>query len=155
MTFALQLTHDEPKLVYLALQYHLARPGAELDVETKRPAEHGLRDVAAGLAPHLDGTPAIIELDEARYRRLLSAIYGSVNELRVMHMGGGAGAVPGFAGEARALFPELAVDPDAALGLAESMMMLHRRMQRAVSRAANEDAGAVPPPQRRRWPFRR
>ena len=37
MTVALKLTHDEPRLVYLALVYHLGRPGSELD-----------RDKAAG-----------------------------------------------------------------------------------------------------------
>lgn len=152
MTFALQLTHDEPKLVYLALRYHLARPGSELDATTRQPVEHGLAEVARDVEPHLDGTPAVIELDEPRYRRLLSAIYGSVNELRVMHMG--TSAVPGFDDEARALFPGLAEEPDLALSLAESMMMLHRRMQLAVSRAAGEER-AEDAPRRRRWPFGR
>jgi len=138
MAFALQLTHDEPRLVYLAVRYHLARPGSELDAETKQPAQHGLGDVEAELREHLDGSPAVIGLDEHQYRRLLSAIYGAVNELRVMHMGSGIGAVPGFADEARLLFPELASDADAALALSESMMMLHRRMDRAVARAATE-----------------
>ena len=51
---ALKLTHDEPRLVYLALVYHLGRPGSELDPETKLPVAHGLRDVKVALGRDLD-----------------------------------------------------------------------------------------------------
>jgi hypothetical protein len=158
MTFSLRLTHDEPRLAALALAYHLARPGSELDPDTKMPAARGLSDVQAALGAQLDQTEAaeaIIDVDDAQYRKLLSAIYGSVNELRVVHMRGGAsGAVPGFVETARGLFPRLAQDPDEALVLAEAMMMFHRRMERAVARAA---APGEPAPENRRarWPFRR
>ncbi|MDE3095021.1 MAG: hypothetical protein KGK07_03365 [Chloroflexota bacterium] len=157
MTFALKLTHDEPRLVYLALVYHLGRPGSELDAETRQVGAHGLRGVKTGLGAHLDDESAIIELDEAQYRRLLSAIYGSVNELRVFHMRGGAeGGVPRFAETVRALFPAAAADPEAALDIAQAMMMLHRRIERAVARAAaTPPAGSPPASKRRRWPFRR
>ena len=152
MTFALKLTHDEPRLVYLALVYHLGRPGSELDPDTKQPIEHGLRDVKLALGAHLGDDAAIIELDEAQYRRLLSAIYGSVNELRVYHMRDGAeSTVERFTETARTLFPAITSDTGEALAVSEAMMMLHRRLERAVSRAT----GAAPPPRRRRWPFGR
>jgi len=155
MPFALKLTHDEPRLVELALVYHLARPGSELDPETRMPAAHGLAEVHAALEGQLQQAGAIIELDESQFRRLLSAIYGSVNELRVLHMRGGAsGAVPGFAERASALFPQIARDPDQALDIAEAMMMLHRRMERAVSEA-NVLQGDETPERRPRWPFGR
>ncbi|HEY8174000.1 MAG TPA: hypothetical protein VIH21_13010, partial [Dehalococcoidia bacterium] len=83
MAFALKLTHDEPKLVYLALVHHLGRPGSELDPVTKQPVERGLRPLKVDLGNHLDDESAVIELDDQQYRRLLSAIYGCVNELRV------------------------------------------------------------------------
>ena len=157
MTFALKLTHDEPRLVYLALVYHLGRPGSELDAETRQVGAHGLHAVKIALGAHLEDESAIIELDEAQYRRLLSAIYGSVNELRVYHMrGGGDGDVPRFGETVRALFPAAGADPESALDVAEAMMMLHRRIERAVGRAvATPPAGAPPMPKRRRWPFRR
>lgn len=159
----LQLSHDEPKLVFLALVYHLGRPGSELDPDTKQPSERGLRDIKTRLGNALDAPDAVIDVDETQYRRMLSAILGSVNELRVMHMrsgeaGGTAGSagsgVPRFTETARSLFPALGGEPEAALDLAESMMMLHRRMERAVSRAAAAEA-SEPDTGRRRWPFRR
>src|SRR4051794_37787505 len=108
MTFALKLTHDEPKLVYLALVYHLGRPGSELDRETKLPAEHGLRETKVALGRDLESDEAIIELDDARFEKLLSAIYGSVNELRVYHMRDRASSgIPRFVETAESLFPQL------------------------------------------------
>ncbi len=156
MTFALKLTHDEPRLVYLAVVYHLGRPGSELDPETKAPVARGLRQVRADLERHLAGDAAIIDLDEAQYRRLLSAIYGSVNELRVYHMRNGAeSTVEGFTEAARTLFPEIAADPEAALAISEAMMMLRRRLEQAVRRAAREAPPHRDARERRRWPFRR
>ena len=158
---ALKLTHDEPRLVYLALVYHLGRPGSELDPDTKQPVEVGLRDVKTVLGNDLMAESAVIELDDRGYQRLLSAIYGSVNELRVLHLRDGApSTVPRFSETARSLFPALASEPEAALDVAEAMMMLHRRIERAVGAAARpSDAGASAPspgPGRRKlWPFRR
>ncbi len=157
MTFALKLTHDEPKLVYLALVYHLGRPGSELDRDTKLPIEHGLREVRLDLGAHVADDSAIIELDDAQYRQLLSAIYGAVNELRVYHMRNGAESdVERFTATARALFPDVVADPEQALSVAEAMIMLHRRLERAVAHAAGSTETTTPaPPARRRWPFSR
>jgi hypothetical protein len=162
MTVALKLTHDEPRLVYLALVYHLGRPGSELDPVTKQPVEHGLREVKTALGNDVAAESAVIELDDDQYRKLLSAIYGSVNELRVYHMRNGAeSTVERFTATARTLFPEIVHDPDTALDVAEAMMMLHRRMERAVTRATLDEASGTgsssqtPPKQRRWWPFGR
>jgi hypothetical protein len=156
--FALKLTHDEPRLVYLALVYHLGRPGSELDPVTKMPVERGLRNVKVKLGAEIESDSAIIELDSEQYRKLLSAIYGCVNELRVYHMRNGAeSTVARFTETARSLFPDIAAEPEAALDISEAMMMLHRRMERAVQRA--EAASASPPEaepaKTGRWPFRR
>jgi hypothetical protein len=151
MSFALKLTHDEPRLVYLALVYHLGRPGSDLDADTKQPIAHGLRQLKVELGAHLTGE-AVIELDGARYRRLLSAIYGSVNELRVYHMRSGAeSTVAHFTETLRTLFPAVASDPEEALSLAEAMIMLHRRIERAVALAAPAPQAA---PSKRHFPFR-
>jgi hypothetical protein len=159
MTIALQLTHDEPRLVYLALVYHLGRPGSELDPATNMPAERGLREVKVALGGEIENAAAIIELDDAQYRKLLSAIYGCVNELRVYHMRDGAESTsPRFTEIARALFPDLATDHEAALGVAEAMMMLHRRIERAVHRTEEAQPPAQEAGQQKpvgRWPFRR
>jgi len=161
MRFALKLTHDEPKLVFLALVYHLGRPGSELDRETALPVEHGLREVKVDLGNHLLDESAVIELDDYQYRRLLSAIYGAVNELRVYHMRGGApSTVKRFNETAEDLFPQIAHDPEEALTVAESLMMLHRRMERAVARAGTGAPLAAVSEATRgrrwlRWPFSR
>ncbi len=155
--FSLKLTHDEPKLVFLALVYHLGRPGSELDAQTMQPSERGLRDIKTKLGNDLERDEAIVELfDDAQYQRLLSAIFGSVNELRVFHMRDGTGSgVARFTETATTLFPALAAEPEAALDLAESMMMLHRRIERAVSRASPPPPEASKPASKGRWPFRR
>ena len=160
MAFTLKLTHDEPRLVYLALVYHLGRPGSELDPATKLPVEHGLRDVKVALGNQLSADEATIELDDdTQYRRLLSAIYGCVNELRVYHMRDGAeSTVARFTETARTLFPEITHAHDTALDVSEAMMMLHRRIERAVGRAASDEAvtsDAAESKPRGRWPFGR
>ena len=133
MTFALKLTHDEPRLVYLALVYHLGRPGSELDGATMLPVERGLRSVKVGLGNELDADSAIVELDEWQYQRLRSAMKGCVTELRVYHMREGApSTVERWTETAQSLFPVITRDGEAALEVAEAMMMLERRMTRAV-----------------------
>ncbi len=134
---ALKLTHDEPRLVYLALVYHLGRPGSELDPETKRPSPHALRDVKVSLGRDLEAPEAIIELDAVQYDRLLSAILGSATELRGHHLRDGApSTVARFTETALSLFPQMGADPEAALDVAEAMVMLRRRIERAVARAS-------------------
>jgi hypothetical protein len=45
--FSLRLPQRQARLVALAVAYHLARPGSELDRDTMREYEHGLADAAA------------------------------------------------------------------------------------------------------------
>ena len=80
---------------------------------------------------------------------------GSVNELRVYHLNGGAASmVTGFNETARRFFPAIAGEPEVALDVAESMLMLRRRLSR--SETTNVDPPARAEPARRgRWPFRR
>lgn len=142
MTVALKLTHDEPRLVYLALVYHLGRPGSELDETTALPVERGLRGVKVALGNSLDSDSAIVELDEWQYERLRSAIKGCVTELRVYHMRQGArSTVERWTETARSLFPNIKLDNEAALDVAEAMMMLERRMTRAVRAMARAGDG--------------
>jgi hypothetical protein len=163
MTVALKLTHDEPRLVYLALVYHLGRPGSELDVATKMPGDHGLRDVKVALGSELTSDSAIIEVDEGQSQKLLSAIYGCVTELRGHHMRGGApSTVARFTETALELFPQIRSEPEEALTIAQAMVMLHRRMERGLRGVFGEPAPAAAPDHRagdiatkRGWPFRR
>ncbi len=162
MPVAFKLTHDEPRLVYLALVYHLGRPGSELDPVTKQPIAHGLREVKVALGRELAADSAIIELDEAQAPKLLSAFYGGATELRGHHLRDGApSTVSRFTETAIELFPQLRGDPEEALAIAEAMVMLHRRMERALKRAPApapppEDLDGAVLPAARRWrPFQR
>lgn len=152
MATTLRLSAADLPLVRLALLYHLARPGAELDPATARPAEHGLAEIKAAISDRGDA-PVTLALDEAQHRRLLAAMLGCMNELRFYHLNGGAAStVPAFNETARRLFPSMAADPDAALDVAESMLMLRRRL---VSGAAGGVEDAPEHARRGRWPFRR
>jgi hypothetical protein len=163
MTVALKLTHDEPRLVYLALVYHLGRPGSELDPATQMPVERGLRDVKIALGGELAADSAIIEVDEAQSYKLLSAIYGCVTELRGHHLRDGQpSTVDRFTETAIELFPQLRADPEEALTVAQAMVMLHQRMERGLQGAFGDGSGApsptaqaAPSAAKRGWPFGR
>jgi hypothetical protein len=155
MTLTLQFSADEARLVYLALVYHLGRPGSELDATTMLPGEHGLGKIERQLAGHAGMGALTLDFDADQHRKLVAAMSGCVNELRVYHMSnGGAAIVPRFNETARALFPDVDADPEAALSVAEAMMMLRRRLA-ASARPISGPLDRVPTGKRSRWPFRR
>jgi hypothetical protein len=133
----LQLRQEDAKLVFLAVAYHLGRPGSELDPITKQPVEHGLAEVARELQPQLRMAATRIQLNENQLRRLLSGMLGSITELKAYPMldlrvdedgGGRRSSVAGFDRSLRHLFPEVEEDAENALDIAERMLMLKRRM---------------------------
>ena len=153
-----QLAHLDARLTYLALQYHLARPGSELDPETKQPTAHGLAEVAQALEPQLEQAVATIELTERQHQRLLSAFAGTMNELKTYPLlerlppergGGRHSAIPTFDAALRRLFPEVDEEPDEATQLAGHLMALRRRLVSA--QAASAPSGEPPSPTRGRW----
>ncbi len=157
----LQLAPLDAKLIYLALQYHLARPGAELDPESKQPMAHGLAEVAQALEPQLQRAVATVELSEYQRQRLLSAIAGTMNELKTYPLldavppergGGRRTTIPGFDAVLRRLFPEVEEEPDEAPQLAGHFMSLRRRLEDAAAAAAEEEASTpARPPWWRFW----
>ena len=138
---AYQLANLDAKLVYLALQYHLARPGSELDHETMQTRVHGLAEVAEALEPQLDRAVATIELTEFQRERLLTAIAGTINELKTVPMLEGHASVPALDEVLRRLFPQIAEDPNEATQLAAHLLPLRRRLAEAA--AAPERAAAA------------
>lgn len=154
MTASLRLSPEDVRLVRLALVYHLARPGAELDASTGQLAEHGLAEVDAALTEQ-NADAATLLLTGEQFRKLLEAMLGCVNELRVYHLSAGAASmVPGFNEAARRSFPEMAADPEAAVDVAESMLMLRRRLARSED-SPTGSSGSAAPAKRGVWPFRR
>jgi hypothetical protein len=164
MPVELRLEPAQARLVLLALAYHLARPGSELDPATQMRAQHGLAEVSSALQPQPRGAVASITLNAYQLERLSTAVLGAINELKVYPLleprppeegGGWRTTVPGFDGTLRGLFPEVEEDPEAATALIEPLMALKRRLDGALRQAAEEEGR--PGPSRRRWwqPWRR
>ena len=122
------------------LSYHLGPAG--LGTRSPRPStplEHGLREVkdairhttlnAAGSASSSSMTGST--------RACMSAIKGCVTEFRVYHMREGAPSTVERWTTRRDRCSPNSADPEAALDLAESMMMLQRRIERAVKAAGS------------------
>ena len=150
-----QLANLDAKLTYLALQYHLARPGSELDPDTGGPSTRGLAAVAHVLEPQLEQAVATIGLSEQQRQRLLSAMSGTMNELKTYPLlpersGGRRSAIPGFDVVLRRLFPEIETEPDETSQLAGHLMAARRRLASAEATRGGEGAGAAP---RRWWRF--
>jgi hypothetical protein len=157
----LQLRSDDAKLVFLAIAYHLGRPGSELDPETKQPVEHGLAEVASALQPQLRMAVASITLRHNQAQRLLSALLGTITELKAYAMLGAGtkeapghrSTVPGFDGSLRHLFPEVEEDAEEPLDLAERVLKLRRAIEEEVADLEEEAPQPAQQPRRRWWPF--
>jgi len=162
MPVELRLEASQAKLVFLALAYHLARPGSELDREMKTTAQHGLAEVSGALEPQLHQAVASITLSAHQFERLGAAILGAVNELKVYPLldarlpdegGGRRSMVAGFDRTLRHLFPEVEEDPDAASALVEPLIGLKRRLDGALHQAAEEERRSSTSPRRPWWQF--
>jgi hypothetical protein len=158
MSVELRLEPAQARLVFLALAYHLARPGSELDPATKTPVQHGLAEVSSALQPQLRQGVTSITLSGYQLERLSTAVLGAINELKVYPLleprpaeegGGRRSTVPGFDGTLRHLFPEVEEDPDAATALIEPLVALKRRLDVALRQAGEEERR--PRPSRGRW----
>jgi len=159
MPVELRLQPAQAKLVSLALAYHLARPGSELDAATRMRVQHGLAELSSALQPQLRQAVASITLSAYQLERLGSAVLGAINELKVYPMleprppeegGGRRTSVSGFDRTLRELFPEVEEDPDAATALIEPFMALKRHLDGA-RRQATESEPREAPSRRRPW----
>jgi hypothetical protein len=143
MPYALSLPQHEARLAFLAVIYHLGRPGSEIDRDTLTVMQHGLAEVVPRLEEQINDSSARVELSAYQLSRLGEAMLGAINELKTYPMldamSGGSGrprsAAAGFDEAMRRLFPPSALDANYATRLAEDMLMLWRRMESAVSQA--------------------
>ena len=158
----IQLRQEDAKLVFLAVAYHLGRPGSELDPITKQPVEHGLAEVASSLQPQLHSDTATISLRENQARRLLSGMLGSITELKAYPMlelrrdpqgNGRRSTVPGFDRSLLHLFPEIEDDVEESLSLAERMLLLRRRLEAETAAIEPDEPIDEAPKRRKLWPF--
>lgn len=132
-------------MLYLALIYHLGRPGSEIDPQTLKQTEHGLLEVAQTLHPQLNAPAAVVDLQPYQLVRLGQAMLGTINELKAYPMLRSwsrdareeHSTVLGFDEVLTALFPDVIEDENVSFDLAEAMMMLRRRLD-SVLREAEE-----------------
>ncbi len=148
--FSLRLPQRQARMVALAVAYHLARPGSELDRETMREYEHGLAELPAALEPQLEAETATLELSPLQVTLLATAMSSVLSELKmysVFDTMAGDSARPrstahGFDEKLRGLFPEIAADPAVADDLAGEMTMLRRELPLGRARERLEEADA-------------
>ena len=145
----LTLRSEDARVAYLATLYHLGRPGAEVDRETRRDEGTGLRAVSEALRTGM--ARAVVEVDLTPYQvtRLGEALAGLANEMKQYGIAGGRTAVPGLAAGMREVFPEVAEDPGLALDLVQHVVALRGRLAHTVeavraglAREAEERAAA-------------
>jgi len=115
------------------------------------------------LQPQLAEDEATVSLRKDQARRLLSGMLGTISELKAYPMlglragpDGRRSTVPGFDRSLTHLFPDVEEDSQVALDVAESMLMLRRRLEGDLAGllAEPEEAPAPSAKQGRSWwPF--
>ncbi len=143
MLFSLTLPQHQARLLYLALVYHLARPGSEVDPATLTEYEHGLAEVRPALEPQLESESATLELTPFQLTRLNTAMLSVINELHTYslfdRMAGESGrprsVAVGFDQTLRRLFPRVIQEAAYTSELAEDLLMLRRQLSASIGQA--------------------
>ena len=145
--FSLRLPQHQARLVALAVAYHLARPGSEIDPDTMDVYEHGLAELPALLDSQVSNEVASVDLNPLQVTLLSTAVSSVINELKVYPildtMAGASSrprsTAPGLDDRLRSLFPQVISDPSYASQLAEDMTMLRRHLPSARARQILEE----------------
>ena len=159
--FALRLPQHQARLVALAVAYHLARPGSELDPDTLSDYKHGLRELQPLIDSQVESDSATLELIPLQTVLLTTALSSVVSELKMYSvfdtMAGASrrprSTAPGFDERLRSLFPAIAGDAEYASQLAEDVTMLRRELPSARAREviAEDKRAAEEARSRKRW----
>jgi hypothetical protein len=146
-TFTIRLPQHQARLVALAVGYHLARPGSEIDRDTMAEYKHGLREVLPAIDAQIDEPVATIDLNPLQAVMLSTAFSSVLSELKMYsvfdRMSGESrrprSTAAGFDDRLRWLFPQIAGDPAYAMELAENMALLRRDLPFARAREVLEE----------------
>jgi hypothetical protein len=157
-TFRIKVPQHQARLVALAVGYHLARPGAEIDPETMTEYRHGLRELLPLIEAQVDEPAAEFELNPLQATMLSTAFSSVLSELKMYSvfdvMAGNSrrprSTAAGFDDRLRDLFPAVAGDPMYATQLAEDMAMLRRDLPFARAREVLEEQRKAAEEARRR-----
>lgn len=163
-TFRIKLPQHQAKLVALAVGYHLARPGSEIDPDTMASYQHGLRELVPVIDAQLEERETTFDLNPLQGMLLSTAFSSVLSELKMYsvfdRMAGDSrrrrSTAPGFDDRLRTLFPAIAGDPSYASQLAEEMALLRRDLPFARARELHEQerqAAEAARHQRKPWQF--
>ncbi len=163
-TFTIRLPQHQARLVALAIGYHLARPGSELDRDTMAEYRHGLREVLPAIDAQIEEPVATIDLNPLQAVMLSTAFSSVLSELKMYSvfdaMSGDSrrprSTAAGFDDRLRWLFPQIAGDSAYAMELAEHMALLRRDLPFARAREVLEEQRQEMAEARRRkksWQF--
>lgn len=162
--FRIKVPQHQAKLVALAVSYHLARPGSELDPDTMAKYKHGLAELVPIIEAQLEEREVVFDLNALQGMLLSTAFSSTLSELKMYsvfdRMSGESrrprSTAHGFDDRLRTLFPAIAGDPSYASRLAEDIAMLRRDMPFAKAREMWElerQAAQLERQQRKPWQF--
>ena len=122
------LQQDEPKVLYLALLYHLARPGSEIDPETGKTHVAALEPVMHFLTSVIN--KPIIELSclPTQVERIDTALSGLSNELRQFVLSSSS-VVPNFENTLIEFWPDVISDSNRLEEIMMLTMMTRRKLE--------------------------
>ena len=133
----LQFQNNDARIAYLALVYHLGRPGSEIDPEGLGEHPAALRPLLEELRSQLDQAVVTIEANAGQVQRIGQALSGVSNELRQYGLSG-TSMVAGFAEAVEGFWPEVEADEGAAVDLVQFAVMLRRRLDSVIAEAEAE-----------------
>ncbi len=161
-SFTIRLPQHQARLVALAVGYHLARPGSEIDPDSMREYTHGLAEVLPLIDAQIEEDVAVLDLNATQAVLLSTAFSSVLSELKMYSLSDRMAAgssrprstAAGLDDRLRWLFPEIAGDPAYAMVLAEDLTMLRRELPSQRARevlAEQRTAAAEAEKSRRRW----
>ena len=139
----IQLHNADAKIVYLAVVYHLGRPGSEIDPETMGNHRAALLPIMETVRTQLAAAIVTLNLEHWQVQRLGHAVLGVSNELRQYEISEGRSIVPNFSETLRDFWPESEQDSHIVSDLVQQTVMLRRQLDASISAAEAEMAAAT------------
>ena len=131
------LRQDEPKILYLALLYHLARPGSEIDPETGKIHMAALKPIMHILTSEIDKPVIELNCSPKQIERIDTALSGLSNELRQFVLSASS-VVLNFENTLLEFWPETATDSNKIEEIMMLTMMTRRKLETFFIQAEQE-----------------
>ncbi len=133
----IQLQSNDARIAYLALVYHLGRPGSERAPDGGGGHSSALAPLLEVMRPQLEQAVVTLEANAGQVQRIGQALSDVSNELRQYGLAGSS-MVAGFDETVAGFWPEVQEDHGAAADLVQFAVMLRRRLGSVISEAEAE-----------------